>query len=55
MSWELVIGIEWPKPGIIHGEKVVDLEALIREVVDPLHRENVIVNGVRLEQVTFDG
>lgn len=48
MTWNLVIELEWPRP---EPPLDLDFEALIRECVDPLHRENVIVSGVRLEQV----
>jgi len=44
MSWRIIIEIEWPEQG-------TDFEGLLREIVDPLHRENVTVLGVSLEQV----
>ena len=49
MSWELVIAFEWPDS---RSPAAADFPALIREVLDPLHRENVAVTGVRIEQVS---
>jgi len=43
-TWDLVVTFEWPTLG-----QSGSWEKLLREVVDPLHRENVIVSGVRLE------
>jgi hypothetical protein len=43
VAWKLIVALEWPAQG-------TDFQALIREVVDPLHRENVVVYGVSLEQ-----
>jgi len=52
VTWELVIGFKWPQPDVSSTHaRPLDLEALIRECVDPLHRENIIVTGVRIEQV----
>jgi hypothetical protein len=43
--WTLEVDLAWP-PDSDTGAHW--FERLLREVVDPLHRENVTVSGVRL-------
>jgi hypothetical protein len=52
VTWKLIIELDWPSTATVSTHATgLDFEALLREVVDPLHRENVIVHGVSLEQV----
>ncbi len=44
MSWTLEIEIEWPADPMTAPE----FERLLREVVDPLERDNIPVSEVRL-------
>lgn len=46
MTWTLEIELDWPHD----GRDAQAWEALIREVVDPLHRENIVVSDIRLVQ-----
>lgn len=43
--WTLEVDFAWPPD---NDTGALWLELLLREVVDPLHRENVTVSGVRL-------
>ena len=46
-TWTLEIDFDWPPD---NETKAQWFERLLRECVDPLHRENVTVGGVRLTQ-----
>jgi hypothetical protein len=48
-TWTLEIEVAWPQD---IGAQA--WEALIREVVDPLHRDNIVVSDVRLVQTAED-